>query len=285
MIRDRRVVWLAIVPALLFFLLFYGVPVGMFLSLSFTEYVAPATTGNGPSIQTYIDVLTDPYYLAVVGRTLMLGLVVAVVTLVCAYPLAYLLARSPRWGTFAFLVTVSTMFVNPVASALGLRVMMTDTGVINSFLLDTGLVDSPIPLIGSFSGVAIGLIHAIIPFIVLILTPIIDTVPRDCISAAYGLGASRRYTFVRVILPISARGFIPALLLAFAIASGAFTTVVLLGSGRVGVLSVLIWQETLKNLNYSASAVLSVVLVVIVAIPVLAGVWYERRMRAKVGRE
>lgn len=284
MIRDKRMVWCAIVPALVFFLLFYGLPVGWFLGLSFTEYVAPAVTGNGPTIETYLSVLSDPYYLGVIGRTLMLGAVVSLISLICAYPLAYLMARSEKWGTFAFLVTVSTMFVNPVASALGLRVMMTDTGVINSFLLGTGVVQSPIPLIGSFAGVAIGLIHAIIPFIVLILTPIIDTVPRDCISAAYGLGASRRYTFMRVVLPISSRGFIPAFLLAFAITSGSFTTVVLLGSGRVGVLSVLIWQETLKNLNYAASAVLAVVLVAIVAVPVFAGVLYEKRMRMKVGR-
>src|SRR5699024_7546402 len=100
------------------------------------------------------------------------------------------------------------------------------------------------------------------------------SVPKDCIAAAHGLGASHRQTFMRVVFPNTTRGIIPAFLLAFAVAGGSFTTVVLLGAGRVGVLSLLIWQQTLKNLNYSASAALSVILVVIVLIPVFAGIWY-----------
>lgn len=285
MIRDRKVAWLALAPALAMFTLWFIIPVGKFMVLSFSTTIAPAVVDPSPTLATYTDILTDSYYLGVIWRTILLGLVVAAGSVVLGYPLAYLMVFSRRYGTLVFLVTVSTMFVNPVASALGLRVMLTDSGLVNQLLTGVGATSSPITLIGTFTGVAIGLVHAIIPFMVLSLVPIIDSVPKDCISAAHGLGASHRYTFLRVVLPNTMRGLLPAFLLAFAVAGGAFTTVVLLGAGRVGVLSLLIWQQTLKNLNYSASAVLSVILVVVILIPVFVGIWYANHTRRRLGRE
>ncbi|MDQ1105707.1 ABC transporter permease [Nocardioides zeae] len=285
MIRDKKVAWFAMLPALVIFVIWYVIPVGKFFALSFTGYAGPALTDGQATLATYTGILTDPYYLAVIRRTVVLGVVVAGAAVLLGYPLAYLIVFSRRWGTFVFLVTVSTMFVNPVASALGLRVMLTDSGMLNEALTGAGLVDSPVTFIGSFSGVAIGLVHAIIPFMVLSLVPILDSVPKDCIAAARGLGASRRYTFTRVIFPISVRGLLPAFLLAFAVTGGSFTTVVLLGAGRVGVLSLLIWQQTLKNLDYAASAALSVILVAVILVPVAAGIWYANRMRRRLGHE
>jgi putative spermidine/putrescine transport system permease protein len=135
---------------------------------------------------------------------------------------------------------------------------------VNDLLQTLHITDRPIRIYGSFAGVTIGMVHLLVPFVVLAMIPVIEAVPANILRAAYGLGASRAFTFVHVTLPATARAIIPSGLLAFALTAGAFATPTLLGGGRVGVLSIYIRQQTLNLLNYPRGAVGAVVLLAIV---------------------
>ncbi|MDQ7909928.1 ABC transporter permease [Phytohabitans sp. ZYX-F-186] len=261
-----------LLPAALFLIVFFVWPEVQFLRLSFEEYQGQARSGGGPTLRNYTDVLSDPFLRKGILTTLRLSAIVAVITALVSYPLAIAIVRAgPRLARAMFVIVVSSMFMSGVVRALGWRVLLGDSGMVNDVLLALHVVDTPVTLYGSFTGVTIGMVHLLIPYAVLGIIPIVESVSPQLLQASYGMGASRPYTFFRVTLPITARGLIAPLLLVFALTAGAFTTPTLLGGGRVGVLSIYIREQTLMLLNYPRGAVYAAILLVLVFAVFLAG--------------
>jgi putative spermidine/putrescine transport system permease protein len=259
-------------PAALFLLVFFVWPQTQFLRMSFEEYQGQARSGGGPTLRNYVDVLSDPFLRKGILTTLQLSAVVAVITTVVAYPLAIAIVRAgPRLARTMFVIVVSSMFMSGVVRALGWRVLLADSGIVNDALRALHIVATPVTLYGSFTGVTIGMVHLLIPYAVLGLIPIVESVSPQLLQASYGMGASRPYTFFHVTLPITARGLVAPLLLVFALTAGAFTTPTLLGGGRVGVLSIYIREQTLMLLNYPRGAVYAAILLVLVFAVFLIG--------------
>src|SRR5665647_506616 len=109
--------------------------------------------------------------------------------------------------------------------------------------MDLHVVSEPLSISNNFTAVVIGTVHAILPIAVIGLMPVCQQVPESQILAARSLGASDFLIFARVYLPQTVNGCVAVGLLAFAITAGAFTTPVLLGGGKVGVLSILMYQD------------------------------------------
>ncbi|WP_324274908.1 ABC transporter permease [Blastococcus brunescens] len=133
----------------------------------------------------------------------------------------------------------------------------------------------------NFTAVVIGTVHAVLPIAVIGLMPVMQRVPASHVMAARSLGASEWTTFFRIFLPQTVNGCVAVGMLAFATTAGAFTTPVLLGGGRVGVLSILMYSDATTALNYPRAAVLAVILFVIVLLTVAVSLGYAR---LRVGR-
>lgn len=256
---------LALLPLALFYLFFFVFSVLAFLSVSLNEHLSPGETGGGPTLSNFEDVLGNDFNRRVIIRTLRLGAYVAVISVAIAYPIAFVAARSRNlWGSIVFIATIGTLFSSVITRALGWKVLLATSGPINSTLMDVQIISEPLKLSDNFTGVVIGLVHAVLPFMILGLIPVIESLPRNVSDASCGLGASRWRTFWQVTFPLTRGGVISVSLLSFAIAASVFTTPLLLGGGRVAVLSLLIRQQTLQTLNFPLGAALAVVLVFIV---------------------
>ena len=270
-------------PSLLLLLVAFLVPVGMMVPTSFRPYVPLVGITRGFTASHYLKLVTDLYYLEIIGRTLALGFTVALLTLVIGYPVAFFLARSrSRWRHWLTILVVFPLLLNLVVRTFGWIALLAQNGLVNQALQALGLVEAPVKLLFNFAGLLIGMTHVFLPFMVLVLIGAIQNIPRDVEDAARVLGASWGTTFVRVSLPLSAPGILSGSILVFVLTISALVTPRLLGGPTYRVMSTLIYDEFLQRLNWPAGSAQALLLTVMVlALIALSGI-LARRLGARV---
>jgi putative spermidine/putrescine transport system permease protein len=272
--------WWLLAPALLLLLLAFVLPVGMMVPMSFRPYVPLVGITDGFTVRYYTRLLTDSYYLEIIGRTLALGFTVTLSTLVIGYPVAFFLARTPsRWRNWLTILVVFPLMLNLVVRTFGWIALLAQNGLVNQALHALGIVESPVKLLFNFAGLLIAMTHIFLPFMVLVLIGAIQNIPRDVEDAARVLGASWGSTFCRVTLPLSAPGILSGSILVFVLSISALVTPRLLGGPTYQVMSTLIYDEFLQRLNWPAGSAQALLLTIMV----LALVYLSGRLARRSG--
>ena len=278
MSRSRG--WLLLAPSLALLLVAFLVPVGMMVPTSVRPYVPLVGITRGLTTVHYVKLVTDSYYLEIIGRTLALGLTVTLLTLVIGYPVAFFLARSTsRWRGWLTILVVFPLLLNLVVRTFGWIALLAQNGLVNQTLQMLGLVDTPVKLLFNFAGLLIGLTHIFLPFMVLVLIGAIQNIPRDVEDAARVLGASWGSAFLRITLPLSAPGILSGSILVFVLTISALVTPRLLGGPTYQVMSTLIYDEFLQRLNWPAGSAQSLLLTAMV----LTLVYLSGRLARRTG--
>jgi putative spermidine/putrescine transport system permease protein len=278
-VRSRSGWWL-LAPALLLLLVAFVVPVGMMVPMSFRPYVPLVGITDGFTVRYYTKLLTDSYYLEIIGRTLALGFTVTLSTLVIGYPVALFLARTPsRWRSWLTILVVFPLMLNLVVRTFGWIALLAQNGLVNQALRALGVVDAPVKLLFNFAGLLIAMTHIFLPFMVLVLIGAIQNIPRDVEDAARVLGASWAGTFCRVTLPLSAPGILSGSILVFVLTISALVTPRLLGGPTYQVMATLIYDEFLQRLNWPAGSAQALLLTLMV----LALVYLSGRLARRTG--
>ena len=272
--------WWLLAPALLLLLVAFVLPVGMMVPMSFRPYVPLVGITDGFTVRYYTRLLTDSYYLEIIGRTLALGFTVTLSTLVVGYPVAFFLARTPsRWRNWLTILVVFPLMLNLVVRTFGWIALLAQNGLVNQALHALGVVESPVKLLFNFAGLLIAMTHIFLPFMVLVLIGAIQNIPRDVEDAARVLGASWGSTFCRVTLPLSAPGILSGSILVFVLSISALVTPRLLGGPTYQVMSTLIYDEFLQRLNWPAGSAQALLLTIMV----LALVYLSGRLARRTG--
>jgi len=272
--------WWLLVPALLLLLAAFVLPVGMMVPMSFRPYVPLVGITDGFTVRYYTRLLTDSYYLEIIGRTLALGFTVTLSTLVIGYPVAFFLARTrSRWRNWLTILIVFPLMLNLVVRTFGWIALLAQNGLVNQALHALGIVDSPVKLLFNFAGLLIAMTHIFLPFMVLVLIGAIQNIPRDVEDAARVLGASWGSTFCRVTLPLSAPGILSGSILVFVLSISALVTPRLLGGPTYQVMSTLIFDEFLQRLNWPAGSAQALLLTIMV----LTLVYLSGRLARRTG--
>lgn len=219
---------------------------------------------GAPTLDNLTGVFTDSFLRDVVLRTLYFAAIVVAGCVVLGAPLSYVIARTGRTGAVLLVIVVASSFSGTVTRVLGWEVILGDNGPVNDILVELGLVSHPIRLVNNLTGAIIGTIQVMLPFMVLILVPAIQSIPLNVEHAAIGMGASRWRLWRSILWPLSAPGVAAGSLLVFATTAGTFTTPALLGGGRTQILPVVINTEVSVTLNYARAAAMSLVLLVLV---------------------
>jgi putative spermidine/putrescine transport system permease protein len=271
MIRGRG--WVLLAPSLGLLLVAFLVPVGFLMPTSVRPYVPLVGITGGVTVDHYVKLVTDSYYLEIIARTLGLGLTVTALTLVIGYPVAFFLARTrSRWRGWLTILVVFPLLLNLVVRTFGWIALLAQNGLVNQAMTTLGLTDAPMKLLFNFTGVLIGLTHIYLPFMILVLVGAIQNIPRDVEDAARVLGASWLSAFVRVTLPLSAPGVLSGSILVFVLTISALVTPRLLGGPTYQVMSTLIYDEFLQRLNWPAGSAQAIFLTVMVlALVALSG--------------
>ena len=272
--------WWLLAPVLVLLLAVFVLPVGMMVPMSFRPYVPLVGITDGFTVRYYTRLLTDSYYLEIIGRTLALGFTVTLSTLLTGYPVALFLARTRSRGrNWLTILVVFPLMLNLVVRTFGWIALLAQNGLVNQALHALGLVDSPVKLLFNFAGLLIAMTHIFLPFMVLVLIGAIQNIPRDVEDAARVLGASWGSTFCRVTLPLSAPGILSGSILVFVLTISALVTPRLLGGPTYQVMSTLIYDEFLQRLNWPAGSAQALLLTIMV----LALVYLSGRLARRTG--
>jgi putative spermidine/putrescine transport system permease protein len=262
--RRRLELLLYLGPVALFYIGFLVVPYLMVLRLSFFRFSSMKLYIAEFSFNNYVAVLTDPFYLMLMARTIGLGVLVTFITLLLGFPLALKIARSsPAMKSALIAITLSPLLINLVVRTYAWLVLLGDTGVVNRWLQDVGLIGSPLALSGNMVSVIIGLVHISLPLMALSLIGVLERIDTALVDAADSLGASRARIMRRVIFPLALPGIGAGSLLVFSFTISAFVTPALLGGNRVSTISTLIYEKFTFSVNWPIGATLVVVLLVL----------------------
>lgn len=256
--RPRPNFWtFAGIPGILFLILAFGVPLVMIIVRSLTD----------PSPENYLGVLTDPVYRASLWRTVEIAVMVTVLSVVIGYPVAYVMARSSR-GVMIFLLAVLMLsfWTSLLVRTFAWQVILNNTGIINSFLMDLGVIQAPLPLIRNLFAVFVGMVHILMPYAILAMYASLRSIPAEVEQAAQSLGARPSKVFLRVTLPLSLPGVVAGGVLVFVLSLGFYITPALLGGPQDALISQSIVLQVQQYLQPGMGSAMAVVLVLLVLV-------------------
>jgi putative spermidine/putrescine transport system permease protein len=274
-----------LIPGLVVLVLAFFIPQVTYLQYSFRPALPYGQIGEGFTLDNYARILTDPFYLGVMADSVYLSLVSVLAAALMGYPTAYLLARAPRrWSGLLTNLLLLSSFVTISIKALGWSLLLRGTGPVNYLLSAIGATSNPVMLINNTIGAFIGMVHFVLPLMILTLAGVIQVIPVNLELAAHSMGTSPFRTFFRVVFPLSFIGFLSALLMSFSLCMGLFATTALLGGGKVLTMPILIYQQVVDIANLPLGAALSVFLfLTVLAINVVAA--RVLVLRRGIGRE
>jgi putative spermidine/putrescine transport system permease protein len=230
-------------------------PLLTLLAISFHGYQPGVGILDTWEFGNYRRFVTDPYYLAILLRTVAMGFEVTACCLLLGFPFAYALSRLR--GTrraMVYVLVLLPLLTSVVVRTFGWMILLANNGFINRSMMDLGLTDSPTRLMYGMPGVVIALVEVLLPFMILALDAALINIPASLYEAARNLGAGRMRVFVSVTLPLALPGIVSGSVLVFTLAVSAFVTPSLIGGPRVPVMSTLIYQQGMSLLNWPFGA-------------------------------
>jgi len=243
----------------IFFLL---LPLSYFLALSVFEYSHLEMYIPTFTLENYARLVGEPYYQAMLLRTLRVALLTTVFCLLAGYALAYFLARYPtRWRGVLMFMVIAPLMSGVIVRTYAWIVILGREGAINQSALWLGLATEPFRFLQTEFAVVLALVHILLPFMVFPLFSSLAGQDPDLERAASTLGARPPRIFLEIALPLSRPGIVMGSVLVFTLAAGAVVTPSLLGGRKVETLGVSIYQATVGVLNWPLAAAMAVILV------------------------
>lgn len=256
--RERWTLFGLSSPALLLVFAVLIVPVGWLFWLSFLSDAGEF------SLEHYRRLAQQASYARIFRTTFEVSLITTGICILLGYPLAYLLAQLPRRLTALCLIAVLLPFWTSVlVRTYAWLVLLQRQGLINSWGMELGLWQEPLPLVHNMTGTLIGMTHIMLPYLILPLYASMRAIDADYVKAAANLGASPIRAFWSVYLPLSLPGLAAGATIVFILCLGFYVTPALLGGGRVILVSMRIATDIELFFNWGAASALGVVLLVL----------------------
>jgi putative spermidine/putrescine transport system permease protein len=200
-------------------------------------------------------------FVDVFARTFGISLVVTLICLALAYPVAYLLATTPeRIGNLLMILVLLPFWTAVLVRTTAWLVLLQREGMINGLLRQTGIIDEPLALIHNRTGVYIAMTYVLLPFMILPIYGVMKGISPVAVRAALSLGAPPRVAFWRVYLPQTLPGIRAGCLLVFIMAIGYYITPALVGGADDQMISYFIAFYTNQTLNWGMAAALGLIL-------------------------
>lgn len=295
-LRRRAQLGLLLGPVSLFLAVFFLGPLAIMIV---TSFLAPGLYGgvewtwyphNYGRILGFADPMFedfDPVYIAIFLRSLKIAALTVVATLIVCYPAAFCISRlSERWKNFCLFLITLPFFTSLIVRLFIWVLILRQTGLVNSVLLNTGVIARPLELIYTDGAIILGMVYIFIPFMFMPVYASVEKLDWTLVRASLDLGAGPIRTFLRIILPLTAPGIAGGAVIVFIPALGNFVVPAILGGAKVMMLGNLIEQQFLAARNWPfgsalAMMVMAVMLVLLFVYVIVSG---RRGIDAATGR-
>ena len=216
------------------------------------------------SLQLYIDFFKDSYFMAVLGRTLSISLIVTIFCAILGLPAAYVISGvSKKWKGILIALTLFPLLTNSVIRSFAWITILGKNGVINNLMMMFGVINEPMSLLYTDFSIIIGSVYLFLPTMIMTLVGVLENIDDDLLEAAATLGLSPLKGFFKIILPLSLPGMIVGSILVFTGTLTAYTTPQLLGGNKKMMLATLLYQRATTLGDWTSASVVALVMIVI----------------------
>ena len=259
--KERLTLFGLTLPYLIFVAALIIIPVGWLFYLSFIG------RDGGFSFENYERMTKSRAYLRIFITTFKISILTTLICAIIGYPLAYFMSQlSRRWASICMIGVLIPFWTSLLVRTYAWLVLLQKKGLINNIALDIGLISEPIKFVHNTTGTLIGMVHIMLPFLILPLYANMRSIDKDCLKAASSLGATPTRAFWTVFFPLSLPGLTAGLLIVFVLCLGFYVTPAILGGGRVIMAAMKISSNIELYFSWGAASALGVVLLVITSI-------------------
>jgi putative spermidine/putrescine transport system permease protein len=252
--------WASVLPALFFLISIF------FLALIDNGVRSLSPLSGAAWYSYYLQLITDPFYLEALFQTVALAFVTTTVCFIIGYPIAFYLVRHASTGrTIIIFLLITPLLTSIIMRTFGWRAIFARRGLLNETLQYIGFIEKPIDILNSSASALVGMVHVLVPFMVLSIAAVLEKIDPRIEEAAKVLGSSRLQTFLRITFPLSLDGVASGAILVFMLAIGSFVTLLFLGGGSLQTFPLLIYQQFNTTRDFGMAAAMSNMLMVLAA--------------------
>jgi len=257
--KEQRFSRMLKLPMYLWTIMFVFVALLYVIGLSFLSRGEMVGVTNELTLGNYLR-LAAPEYLNVLLKSLRLAALTTAICIVIGYPFGYLMARlNPRARSIVMLLIIVPFWTNALIRIYGWRILLMGNGPLNTLLLSAGLISKPLKLLYTDGAVLLGMVYALIPFMILPTFSTVEKLDYSVVEAARDLGASPLRAFFTVTVPLTLAGLMAGCVLVFIPSMGLFFLNDLLGGSKTVLAGGLI-QQLINSRDLPMAAALSVLL-------------------------
>ncbi|MFK3665983.1 ABC transporter permease [Ochrobactrum teleogrylli] len=261
------------IPALAIVGILMVAPLLRLLSMSFVDINGEYGLGN------FRLFFSEPVYIEMFLNTFKIALIVTVICLLLGYPVAYLMSiLSPKWAGLLMLAVLVPFWTSGLVRTFSWLIILQRNGVVNKTLQGLGLINQPLALVNNTTGVVIGMVHIMIPFLVLPLYASMKAIDANLMRAAANVGSSPTHAFLRIFLPLSMPGLVAGAIMVFVMCLGFYITPALLGGGKVKMIAQRIEEMISLYPTWGPAAALAVLLLAMTALCLWISLVLVRRL-------
>ncbi len=264
--RKNGRLWLAALPLYIFTLVFVLGPLVYMVILSFQKRADVWGVVHKFTLANYQNIFT-PVYLQTFVESFRLALTSTCLIVLIGYPFGYFMAKlSPRWKKRMMLLLMIPFWTSSLIRLYGWIIIFRSKGTLDQILMGIGLTDKPLKLLYTYEAVVVGMVYALLQFMILAVYSSAEKLDWNLVQAARDLGATPFQAFYTVTLKLTLPGLLSGVILTFIPSMGLFFIADLLGGNKIVLVGSLIQDQLMKAHNWPFAAALSVVLMVLTSL-------------------
>ncbi len=253
-------------PPAFWLLLFFVVPMLIVIGYSFSSGGDSLSLLKGFSLENYKNVFQDLYF-RIFLKSFWYALVTTIITLLIAFPIAYYMSfASPRAKIIISFLIILPFWTNFLIRMYSIMILLGDTGLINTALIQSGIIDEPLRMMNNTFGVYVGFVYWNLPFMILPIFSSLDRMEVSLLEASLDLGANKRHTFFNITLPYAIPGLVSGIIFTFIPTLGNFVIPEFLGNANNSMIGNVITSQYLQARNWPFGSALSTLLIFIMMI-------------------
>ncbi len=267
----QRKGWAFVVPALLWTLAFFIIPFAVMVMYSLWQRAGTSLVKTW-SFDNYASFFEKSHFVAGLINSLEITALVTVISIVLAYPLAWIIAErvSPRWQRMALILAILPFWTSYVVRSYAWLLVLSRNGYLNQTLINLGVIDTPLEIAATRVATVTGFVHFFVMLLTLTIYANLVQLSPNYRRAAADLGANGFQTFWHVILPLTIPGVMVGAFLTFVLCIGDYITPQILGGNNELVLPQIIMLQITRRADFPTAAALSIILMVVISIAYIA---------------
>ena len=252
-----------VAPAILWLGIFFVVPLLIVIAVSFAGRTPYGQVIFNFTLNNYLRFL-EPLYLSIFADTLVVAIVTTLITIIMGYPVAYSIAQLPKkWQQPGLILVMIPFWINFLIRSYAWVIILRSQGVVNTILLKLGLIEQPLQLLYNDTAVMLGMVYALLPFMVLPIYVSLEQLDKRLLEAAADLGAKPWTAFRKITLPLTLPGISAGTILVFISSLGMFVVPDVMGGAKSSLIGNLIQNQFLSARDWPFGSALSIILAVL----------------------